>query len=107
LTNRAAGVKSGEENHVLSLNEMAAHNHGGVTAGGSGSLDHLHSETRIGVPGYPILAEGGYAGELGSTTSGADRSLAHEHWINSAGSNWGHNNMPPFLAIPAYIYAGA
>jgi hypothetical protein len=55
-----------------------------------------------------------------ATTGAADRSLNHVHGINPDGAQTpsgtvddvgqtrgaAHENMPPSLAIPAYIYAG-
>lgn len=82
LTARSVGQSGGEENHQLSVGEMPAHTHTltgwrPAVAGSGGSAV------------FPEL--GSYAGS----------------WVtSSAGSGAAHNNMPPYLVLSFFIYAG-
>jgi microcystin-dependent protein len=106
LTTRALGASGGEETHPLSVTELPSHNHGGSTAGGA-TPDHKHGGDSGNL--FVMNVGAGVGGQTGSTMytaaalaglSGlADRSLAHDHTINSQGGNGAHNNMQPFVAI--------
>lgn len=75
LTNRALAAQGGEENHQLTVAELAQHSHNYNNVNVAGSV--------VG-QGSPSL------GLLSQATS-------------SAGSNTPHNNMPPFLVITYII----
>lgn len=81
LTARAVNAQGGEESHVLSVGELAAHTH-------------------------PITAiqttAGGPASVLGNTVTGIVHNLA----TGSTGSGNGHNTMHPFTAVKFAIVAG-
>ena len=82
LTNRTINGTGGAETHTLSWNEMPSHTHtvGNRTGDrcGDGDIDHGNA--------YQFRADGwGWRG-CGRTTS-------------SAGSNYAHNNMPPYYVL--------
>lgn len=79
LTNRALGSKAGEENHILTVSELAPHTHPADTVG---SLNVASA----GYYGQP--AAGSVATNTGSTGSGS-----------------GHNTMQPFLTVQYFIKA--
>jgi microcystin-dependent protein len=79
-SSRVLGATSGEEAHVLTYNEMPSHR-------------HSFTVNREGCP------DGGY-----------DRNCGYYYWTNLwpddstryttyEGSNWAHNNMPPYIAL--------
>jgi microcystin-dependent protein len=129
----ALGAAIGEEEHVLALAELTAHNHGGSTGtgttgtGSTGSANtstegsyHTHSASgNILVTG----AGGVYLGssgtlEAGSVTATGDQSTLHVHSagplsvpglsvpalsIASAGSSDAHNTVMPSVALNFFI----
>jgi microcystin-dependent protein len=97
----------GEADHVLTVAEMPAHNHGGNTSGQSQS--HTHPQTTYGTddrnfgnnnPNGPAADSIWNPAQWGSTTGWADRD--HTHAISTQGSNAPHNTRPPYYAL-AYI----
>lgn len=98
LTNRVFGTTAGEENHVLTVAELASHNHGGIT--GDDSPDHVHQVLgTTGTPGganLPIIT-GSYVNNFNSTTGGA--SARHQHSITNQGGGGGHNTVHPVAIV--------
>lgn len=97
LTSRTLNQTGGEENHTLSYNEMPSHSHG-VSDPGHGHSFHGHANESGGWNwGAFQMTDRGWSwgsSEIGSSGTGIS--------IQSAGSGWAHNNMPPFYAL-AYI----
>jgi microcystin-dependent protein len=101
LTNRPGGVEGdtlgatgGAETHVITVAQMASHNHGGTT-GNAGA--HNHDLPRATGTSGPDLAF-----QRVSTTTPTDAVAtssvgAHSHSISSQGSNQAHNNVQPTI----------
>jgi microcystin-dependent protein len=111
-TAHTLGQLAGEETHTMTVAEMVAHNHGGLTGAADRSLDHLHS---AGAGGGNFFKDGGGDG-VGNVAPGngynkwpwtgaMDRSIDHLHSIGSQGSTAAANNMQPYLGINFIIKA--
>lgn len=119
LTNRALGATGGEENHVLTVAELATHGHTVTIVGG----DHAHM-----VPAhnhystvyywYYGFAQGGYLAYWLATYGTAynmwnistapavatdSRAPAYTGTISATGSSVGHNTMSPFITFNKII----
>ena len=103
LTPRNLGVAGGEENHVLTVNELASHNHDGMS--GAEDRDHDH-----GVPPGSTGYVGTYGAGWGPVNGGAPATggpiaasgierTKHLHPIAYGGASWSHNNMQPYAGI--------
>lgn len=90
LTNRNVADNGGEENHVLSIAELASHTH----------IQNPHGHT------IALLASSARTGtdrcvEAGTQTAGM---IANATATNqNTGSGTGHNTMPPFLVVAFII----
>ena len=85
----AAGSTGGEESHVLTVAELAAHNH---NIARSGSV--TEAEVSLGSPGQ--YSSNNFA-SLG--INGIDALATTTFSISSTGGGQAHNNMPPYQAV--------
>lgn len=106
--NDTLGASGGEEVHVLIINELPIHNHGGWTGGSDRSLAHSHTiDTRDydfgSSPGGGLanIAAGAANMTFRDNGGGTDDGFTpdHFHAIPWQGANWGHNNMQPFQVV--------
>jgi microcystin-dependent protein len=99
LSYKQLGARSGAETHVLSGEEMASHTHTGST---NSSGEHKHNfSTRGGhatwnTPTGVMATEGQANNAFNTWNAGAH---THTFTTNATGSNFAHNNMPPYLVI--------
>ena len=102
------GTTGGEASHTLTGNEIPSHSHSFTTNGAGG---HNHSglywtgSTPIALSGYNATTSGyrtGYSSgsvNPGYMVTGWAGDHSHSGTTSSYGSTWGHNNMPPYLAV--------
>ncbi len=118
LSSRSKGQYTGEEVHLLNINEMPAHKHGSADVSGNnngngnttsnGSHNHTLGDIPQGTQDISALGGGSTtaADEVrytGTTSTAPD----HYHTIGSTGGSNVHNNMQPTLFVGnAFIYSG-
>jgi len=109
LTARAIGTKWGVEAVLLSAAQSGVNGNGGT---GVDAPDHVHGQTYNGFmlwrtgDGFGAGPGGTPLGQFTSPTTGG-ASVRHTHTLTARNADASHDNTPPSLAIPAYIYAGA
>jgi microcystin-dependent protein len=127
LTNRIMGTVAGAEEQVLTINELPAHTHSGVTSStGAHSHSvtdpgHTHTQTTINddfnntgsnPPGFTADGSGSMTwSNISSSTTGITVNAAgqHEHTFTTASTGGGaaHNNMQPTLfGANVFIFSG-
>lgn len=133
LTNRVLAAIGGEENHALSIAELAAHNHTATDSGHNHTQNaHNHSASDSGHAHAVMSNNVGYAGgsyssnvacsntssyNVVTANASAQITVANATPTNNAasavisvantGSGTGHNTMPPFLCLTYIIKASA
>lgn len=130
LSLRSLGDVVGEEDHTLTVPELATHNHGTQTAlsnipeefelTGNSATGITMNEHTHGMPDIPNGTQGGlailgsataadevrYTGTTGATTV-TFTDPTHNHTLQPQGSNIAHNTMQPTLFIGnLFIYSG-
>lgn len=97
LSNRVLAAIGGEELHVLSVNEMASHTHTIPDPG------HVH-QTIFSQIGLMTGGQGGALSGPGTQAGvGTNKAGTGITGTDGTGSNWGHNNMNPFLVTNVII----
>lgn len=99
-------------NYNLSVNTIAAHNHGGVT-GAAGAHSHTVSSGSF-LPGPQMLQSGPYSFGADATTSTAPDHThsitadgGHTHIVALNGGGQAFSNLTPYIVMTKIIYAGA
>jgi microcystin-dependent protein len=113
LTNRALAAKFGEENHVLTTAEVAAHTHGIFAAATGITLSdpsHTHAYYSRGDIGRGTGADFAYVawGQQGSSTYANYTGITlsdptHAHTMQSAGGGGAHNTIQPSVAVNVFV----
>lgn len=115
LSNRVLAATGGEENHALSVGELAAHNHTGTvsnhthSATDAGSHSHSVYGTATGLTSGPNTSYiGTPSGTLYANTNPATISINVGYTqptvsVDNAGSGAAHNTIPPFIALNKII----
>lgn len=105
LTLRVLGGKGGEETHTLTVNEMPAHTHTGIT---DSSGSHIHELNMVDQDNGDFSnADGQHPTGDANKGNGNDHNIntesagSHSHTFTTAssGGDAPHNNMQPFLAV--------
>lgn len=99
--NNTRGASSGAQSHVLSVAELASHNHGGLT-GANGGHYHTVGTYSLTDSNFNYISRSSttsYTGYSQPTSTEPD----HQHSIPSNGSGSAHNNLQPYLTIGAFI----
>jgi microcystin-dependent protein len=102
LTNRIRGQKLGEENHLLSVAELASHAHSASAAVSDPHHSHGIYYTHAGGTGPNGLGDASPGGAIGVDYSSAvpnATSITVSVGISANGSSASHNNMQPFAVI--------
>ena len=81
------GQAHGEYNHTLTENEMPSHRHRGLSWWGNDAKESITLNGGSG-SGYNLSYSGG---NINDQHTGIE--------TRAAGSNWKHNNMPPYLGV--------
>lgn len=89
-----AGATGGEYNHVLTVGEMPSHTHSAST-----NTVAAHSHTAYGQSIRQTSGSGYTSCDYASGNTGAAGSHSHTITVNNTGSNTGHNNIQPYLAV--------
>lgn len=99
ITGSTLGATGGTETHTLTVSQLPAHQHGGIT---SSDGAHTHSVAYIvagaddaagGIPQVQSITATGTTSNQGSALSGG----AHSHVVASEGSGLAHLNMMPII----------
>lgn len=95
------GARVGETTHILTVDEMPVHQHGGTTDV-QGSHAHWFTATHF---GGAANVQGGFTGALQETGQATDTNGAHQHNFATgpSGSSWGHNNVQPSVGLAIII----
>ena len=110
LTTRRLGQRSGEENHILQINEMPQHNHTATLDNGSASIKISTGDGTTNDPAGNFLAKGvtpaagpvpANVANIYATTSNSTMAgdLTGTPTINNTGGSQAHNNMQPWLGL--------
>lgn len=97
----AVGKIDGEKEHKLTIEELAAHSHSGITDS-NGSHNHDYTQEPQFNNGNSVLVSGGELGMwAGKTTKSTSSNGNHNHQFdtNTTGEGTPHNNLPPYIVM--------
>lgn len=96
------GATGGEDRHMLTINEMPTHNHGGTT-GDDGAFSQSFTDNYRSTEGLALLGGGRTVASDGNSNQEETISQPdHTHTIESQGGNQSHENRPSYYVL-AYI----
>lgn len=109
LTSRTVGETGGEENHQLTVDELAAHTHTSPEHGHS-DTGHTHTvpeliDTPFVAPGEDVFGASIVPIVSANTGSSSANITNTAVTIDSAGGDTAHNNMQPFIAMNYCVVA--
>lgn len=109
FTNRTVGETGGEEAHLLTVTELAAHNH---TSPAHGHIDTGHSHSIPLLIDFPVVVPGEdpvgaqivpiVSAQTGTSSANITDTTAT---IDATGDDTPHNNMQPFIALNYCVVA--
>jgi microcystin-dependent protein len=91
----ALGETGGAKTHTLSVAEMPAHDHGGVS--GSGSIQLTYS--LVAAASNPVSNANTVRGNTSSPVTNTAAGSLHDHSIASQGGGGAHNNLQPYIVL--------
>ena len=94
IANRQA---HGEYNHTLTINEMPSHSHNCEANGSHRHKLYLNLSDKYEQGNHDYVNYGGYGWSSSYNPTSEDGN--HWHSIGNSGSNWKHNNMPPYIGV--------
>jgi microcystin-dependent protein len=106
------GEKGGEKKHILTIAELATHNHADTLAAPAHthSIAHVHggvttSATSGGLAAPPLGSQmpAGNTGPASPATSGGASATALSGAVSNNGSSAGHNNLQPYVVVVTAI----
>ena len=112
LSNRTMGENVGEETHVLNVNEIPAHDHGGVTSDTQLTINPVNVVTSVSSDKFRSTTSAGLSSDVVSNVNSSSSQTSlnpnpHHHSISSQGGGQSHNNMQPTLFIGnVFIFGG-
>lgn len=97
LSNRTMGDKGGEENHILTINEIPAHSHPYFDSFWIENYPFFRDNF-----GHNVQQNNNFGGNLfgnGGSYDGDNNVIGYNTNTSNTGGGGSHNNMPPYYAL--------